>query len=154
MAARMCGYAVNMTGENAAAASDRRAESIARGTRHQHPVDPKRVAMARERLPSAEEGACFTSVLSLMADPTRARLLYALDVVEELCVGDLALALSASEDAVSYGLRVLRTAGLVTRRKEGRVVFYRLAEGFPEPLRQHCLRQLIEMSRSPVDDDG
>lgn len=109
--------------------------------------------MARERLPSAEEGDRLTSVLSLMADPTRARLLYALDVVEELCVGDLAIALSVSEDAVSYGLRVLRTAGLVTRRKEGRVVYYRLAEGFPEPLRQHCLRQLIEMSRAPVEDD-
>ncbi|MDP9823286.1 DNA-binding transcriptional ArsR family regulator [Nocardioides massiliensis] len=124
------------------------------GDRHQHPVDPTRVAMARERLPSAEEGDRLTSVLSLMADPTRARLLYALDVVEELCVGDLALALSVSEDAVSYGLRVLRTAGLVARRKEGRIVYYRLAEGFPEPLRQHCLRQLIEMSRAAVDDDG
>jgi len=109
--------------------------------------------MARERLPSAEEGDRLTSVLSLIADPTRARLLYALDVVQELCVGDLALALSVSEDAVSYGLRVLRTAGLVTRRKDGRVVYYRLAEGFPEPLRQHCLRQLIEMSRAPVDDE-
>ena len=109
--------------------------------------------MARERLPSAEEGDRLTSVLSLIADPTRARLLYALDVVEELCVGDLALALSVSEDAVSYGLRVLRTAGLVTRRKDGRVVYYRPAEGFPEPLRQHCLRQLIEMSRAPVDDE-
>lgn len=109
--------------------------------------------MARARLPSAEEGDRLTSVLSLMADPTRARLLYALDVVHELCVGDLAIALSVSEDAVSYGLRVLRTAGLVTRRKEGRIVFYRLAEGFPEPLRQHCLRQLIEMSRAPVDDE-
>lgn len=125
-----------------------------RGDRHEHPVDPRRVAMARERLPTAEEEDRLTSVLSLMADPTRARLLYALDVVEELCVGDLAIALSVSEDAVSYGLRVLRTAGLVTRRKEGRIVYYRLAEGFPEPLRQHCLRQLIEMSRAPIDDDS
>lgn len=122
--------------------------------RDQHPVDPKRVLLVRERMPSAEEGDRLTSVLSLMADPTRARLLFALDVVEELCVGDLALALLVSEDAVSYGLRVLRTAGLVTRRKDGRVVYYRLAEGFPEPLRQHCLRQLIEMSRAPVDDEG
>ncbi|UMG94903.1 metalloregulator ArsR/SmtB family transcription factor [Nocardioides sp. TF02-7] len=88
-----------------------------------------------------------------MADPTRARLLYALDVAEELCVGDLAMALGVSEDAASYGLRVLRTAGLVTPRRQGRMVFYRLAEGFPEPLREHCLRQLIEMSRRPIDDD-
>jgi hypothetical protein len=36
-------------------------------------------------------------------------------------------------------------------RKEGRVVFYRLAEGFPEPLREHCLRRLIELSRTRAD---
>lgn len=131
----------------------RRDATSGNGMRHQHPVDPTRVATARERLPSAEEGDRLTSVLSLIADPTRARLLYALDVVEELCVGDLALALAVSEDAVSYGLRVLRTAGLVMRRQEGRIVYYRLADGFPEPLRQHCLRQLVEMSRAPVDDD-
>jgi DNA-binding transcriptional ArsR family regulator len=104
-------------------------------------------------LPSPEEGDRLASVLTLMADPTRARLLYALDVVEEMCVGDLALAIGASEDAVSYGLRVLRTAGLATRRKQGRLAFYRLAAGFPEPLRQHCLRQLVEMSRAAVEED-
>ncbi|MGX5655169.1 ArsR/SmtB family transcription factor [Geodermatophilus nigrescens] len=86
-------------------------------------------------------------MLSLLADPTRARVLYALDVVEELCVGDLALALEASEDAVSYALRLLRTAGFVTARREGRIVFYRLADGFPQPLREHCLRQLVDLSR-------
>lgn len=123
-------------------------------TDHGHPVDPERVARARERLPSAAEGDRLTSVLSIMADPTRARLLYALDVVDELCVGDLALALAVSEDAASYGLRVLRTAGLVTRRKQGRVVYYRLSEGFPEPLRQHCLRQLIEMAQAPTDEEA
>ena len=37
-------------------------------------------------------------------------------------MGDLALALDGSEDSVSYGLRLLRTAGFVASRKEGRVV--------------------------------
>lgn len=32
-------------------------------------------------------------------------------------------------------------------RKQGRVVYYRLSEGFPDPLRQHCLRSLVELSR-------
>ena len=91
-------------------------------------------------------------MLSLLADPTRARVLYALDVVDELCVGDLAMALEVSEDAVSYALRLLRTAGFVASRKDGRVVYYRLAEGFPEPLREHCLRRLIELSQSPDDE--
>ncbi|MCZ2859549.1 ArsR/SmtB family transcription factor [Blastococcus sp. VKM Ac-2987] len=123
------------------------------GSPHAHPVDPERVAHARARLPGREEAARLTSVLSLMADPTRARVLFALDVVEELCVGDLALALDVNEDAVGYALRLLRTAGLVTNRKQGRVVFYRLAEGFPEPLRDHCLRQLVVLSNAAPGDD-
>jgi DNA-binding transcriptional ArsR family regulator len=120
---------------------------------HAHPVDAARVAQARARLPGREETAQLTSVLSLMADPTRARVLFALDMVEELCVGDLALALDANEDAVGYALRLLRTAGLVSNRKQGRVVFYRLAEGFPEPLRDHCLRQLVVLAGAAPDDD-
>lgn len=119
---------------------------------HPDPVDPARVARAVTRLPSRDDAAQLTGVLSLLADPTRARVLYALDVVDELCVGDLALALEASEDAVGYALRLLRTAGFVASRKQGRVVFYSLADGFPEPLREHCLRQLVELSRRPVQD--
>lgn len=107
-------------------------------TDHLHPIDPVRVTHAQSRLPSAEDAARLTGLLSLMADPVRLRLLYALDVVEELCVGDLALALGVSEDSASYGLRLLRSAGLVLTRKEGRVVFNRLAADFPEPLREHC----------------
>ena len=122
-------------------------------TSHDHPVDPARVASARARLPSAADAERMTSLLGLLADPVRARLLYALDVAVELCVGDLALALEVTEDQAGYGLRVLRGAGLVSRRKQGRVVYYRLADGFPEPLREHCLRQLVELSRAPVTDE-
>jgi DNA-binding transcriptional ArsR family regulator len=111
---------------------------------HAHPVDPERVRAAQARLIDADEAA---RLAGLLADPVRARILYALDVVDELCVGDIALALQASEDSVGYGLRVLRTAGLVTTPKHGRVVYYRLSQGFPDPLRQHCLRALVELSR-------
>lgn len=114
---------------------------------HAHPVDPERVSEAQARLIDLAEASRLAGLLGLLADPTRARILYALDVVDELCVGDIALALGATEDSVGYGLRVLRTAGLVTTRKEGRVVYYRLSEGFPEPLRRNCLRSLVELSR-------
>ncbi|WP_448640890.1 ArsR/SmtB family transcription factor [Geodermatophilus sp. URMC 63] len=120
---------------------------------HDHPVDPARVAAARSRLPSAADAERMTSLLGLLADPVRARLLYALDIAEELCVGDLAMALDVSEDQAGYGLRVLRSAGLVSRRKAGRVAYYRLADGFPAALREHCLRRLIELTRTPLDDD-
>ena len=115
---------------------------------HLHPVDAERVEHARSRLPSADDAARLTGLLSLMADPVRLRLIYALDIVEELCVGDLALALDVSEDSVSYALRLLRTAGLVHTRKDGRVVFNRLAPDFPAPLRDHCLRQLIALTHT------
>jgi DNA-binding transcriptional ArsR family regulator len=110
------------------------------------PVDADSVARARGRLLSAEDAGRLASLLSLLADPVRSRILYALDVVDELCVGDLALTLDVSEDAVTYGLRILRTAGLVANRRDGRVIYYRLAADFPEPLLEHCLRQLIELS--------
>ncbi len=113
---------------------------------HDHPVDPERVARAQRRLLSADDASRLASLLGLLADPVRSRILYALDVVEELCVGDLALALNATEDAVTYGLRILRTAGLVQNRRDGRIIFYRLANNFPEPLLEHCLRQLIMLS--------
>ncbi len=107
------------------------ADVAAHGDVHPHPVDPDRVAAARARLMSPEDAERLTSLLSLLADPVRARILYALDTGEELCVGDLILALKASEDAVGYGLRILRTAGLVVGRRAGRVVYYRRTDDFP-----------------------
>lgn len=118
-------------------------------------LDPDRVEHARARLPSADDAVRLTGLLSLMADPVRLRVLYALDLTEELCVSDLALALGCSEDQVTYGLRLLRAAGLVVARKQGRTVYNRLADDFPEPLREHCMRQLIEITRqvAPGNDE-
>jgi DNA-binding transcriptional ArsR family regulator len=121
---------------------------------HAHPVDPERVAHARGRVLSADDAARLSGLLGLLADPVRSRILSALDHVEELCVGDLALALDISEDAASYGLRLLRTAGMVANRKVGRIVYYRLADEFPEPLLAHCLHQLITLTRAVESDDG
>ena len=120
---------------------------------HQHPVDPAAVSHARGRVPTADEVARLASLLSLMSDPVRLRILYALDVSEELCVGDLALALDLNEDQVGYALRLLRSAGLVRTRKAGRVVFNRLDPDFPEPLREHCLHQLVTLSHHTVDEE-
>ena len=120
---------------------------------HEHPVDAARVAQARERGISAEDASRLSSLLSLLSDPSRTRILYALDLVEELCVGDLALALDISEDSASYALRLLRTAGFVQTRRQGRVVFYRLADRFPEPLLEHCLRELISLSRVASEEE-
>jgi DNA-binding transcriptional ArsR family regulator len=116
---------------------------------HEHPIDAHAVTQARQAVPTADETARLAGLLSVMADPLRLRIVFALDETEELCVGDLALALDVSEDAAGYALRLLRAAGLVTTRKEGRVVYNRLAPDFPEPLLHYCLRELIKVTANP-----
>ena len=98
-------------------------------TDHDHPVDPDRVDQARTAGLSGEQAETLAALLTLLADPLRSRILAALLATGEMCVGDLALALDATEDSVSYALRLLRTAGLVRRRREGRLGYYRLRDG-------------------------
>ena len=63
----------------------------------------------------------------LLADPNRLRILSLL-ADAELCVGDLAIALSMSDSAVSHQLKLLRALRLVKHRKQGRHVFYELLD--------------------------
>jgi ArsR family transcriptional regulator, lead/cadmium/zinc/bismuth-responsive transcriptional repressor len=120
---------------------------------HDHPVNAERVAIARAGVLSIAEAGRLAGLLGMLADPVRSRILFALVAAEELCVGDLALALEATEDQVSYALKMLRLAGLVSFRKDGRMVFYRLSDGFPHPLLEHCLRQLLTIA-SPEGSDA
>ncbi|MDQ2852434.1 MAG: hypothetical protein M3Y49_17205 [Actinomycetota bacterium] len=48
---------------------------------------------------------------------------------------------------------MLRIAGLLVIRKEGRVTYNRLADDFPAPLRDHCPRQLIDLTRTDIPED-
>jgi DNA-binding transcriptional ArsR family regulator len=118
---------------------------------HAHPVDQDRVAAAKAELLSVDEAGRLAGLLGMLADPIRSRILFALASADELCVGDLALVLDASEDQVSYALKLLRTAGMVTFRKEGRIVFYRLSARFPHPLLEHCLRELLTIAAPDGD---
>ncbi len=121
---------------------------------HDHPLDADGVAAARLSGLSADQASELAGTLSLLSEPTRLRILYALDHVEELCVGDLAVVLGVGEDATSYALRLLRAAGLVSKRKDGRVVYYRLSDDFPEPLLEHCLRRLVDLTETKRPRQG
>jgi DNA-binding transcriptional ArsR family regulator len=113
---------------------------------HEHPVDAARVAAAQAGVLSVTDAGRLAGLLGILADPVRSRILFALVMAGELCVGDLALALDVTEDQVSYGLKMLRLAGLVSFRKDGRIVYYRLSDGFPHQLLEHCLRQLLTIA--------
>jgi DNA-binding transcriptional ArsR family regulator len=55
--------------------------------------------------------------------------------------------------ACYFEVWMLRLAGMVSFRKDGRMVFYRLSDGFPHPLLEHCLRQLLSIA-SPEGHDA
>ncbi len=76
----------------------------------------------------ADDAALLAARFQLLADPSRLRMIYALVEAGEVCVSDLAGLVGASESATSHQLRQLRLAGLVRARKQGREVFYRVAD--------------------------
>jgi DNA-binding transcriptional ArsR family regulator len=115
-------------------------------TNHAHPVDAAAVRTARAAVLPVGDAERLGRLLALLSDPVRVRMLFALVAVDELCVGDVAMTLDISMDQASYGLKLLRSAGLVDTRRDGRVIHYRLADGFPHQLLEHCLRELLTIS--------
>ena len=85
------------------------------------------VAETRGRMAGAEDYTKLASLLKLFGDPTRARLLHALEL-RELCVCDLAALLGVTKSVVSHQLKMLRLANLVSSRREGQVVYYSLSD--------------------------
>jgi DNA-binding transcriptional ArsR family regulator len=63
-----------------------------------------------------------------MGDPTRLTIAAALAETDELCVCDLAWVTEKPENLVSHHLRTLRNAGLVTSRREGKMVMYAVTD--------------------------
>jgi DNA-binding transcriptional ArsR family regulator len=63
-----------------------------------------------------------------LADPTRLTIATALGATDELCVCDLAWVLERAENLVSHHLGILRTAGLVAGRRDGKMVLYALTD--------------------------
>ncbi|GGN37750.1 ArsR/SmtB family transcription factor [Deinococcus daejeonensis] len=90
-------------------------------------LHPEAVARAQAAQPPAACVEEASALLKAVADPTRLRLLTALST-GELCVHDLALVAGISESATSHQLRLLRDHRLVTAHRDGRTVFYRLAD--------------------------
>lgn len=102
-------------------------------------VDEDRVEAARARVLPEVELAGLTQLFRLLGDVTRARLLYALLEAGELCVCDLSAATDTPETNVSHALRLLRTAGIVKARRDGRMMFYSLDDAH--------VRMLLDLSR-------
>lgn len=88
---------------------------------------PQAEAIRRSRLEPSEAWIAAERARAV-GDPTRLTLAAALAQADELCVCDLAWIAERSQNLVSHHLRVLRNAGLVESRREGRMVLYALTE--------------------------
>lgn len=96
-------------------------------------IHQERVERARKTALSSGNAERLAALFKAMADPNRLRLLSAL-VSQEMCVCDIAAFLEISESAVSHQLRYLRSLSLVRNRREGTVLYYRLADDHVQEL--------------------
>ena len=85
------------------------------------------VNQVMNRMPDEDELYDLAELFKVFGDSTRIRILTVL-FGEEMCVCDIAEALSMNQSAVSHQLRVLKNAKLIKNRKEGKMVFYSLAD--------------------------
>lgn len=67
-------------------------------------------------------------IFKALSDATRMKIAYALSIEEELCVCDVANIIGSTTATASHHLRLLRNMKLAKYRKEGKLVFYSLAD--------------------------
>jgi len=112
-------------------------------------VDAAKVEVISQSLIEIDDAVDLAEMFRLLGDPTRVRILFALLEAGELCVCDIAAVVDTSDTKVSQAMRLLRGAGVVRNRRDGRNVYYRLHDSH--------VRMLLDLSRehlshNPADD--
>lgn len=85
------------------------------------------LALVNAKMPQEDELYDLAELFKVFGDSTRIRILYVL-FEAEVCVCDLAQALSMTQSAISHQLKILKQSRLVKSRREGKSVFYSLAD--------------------------
>lgn len=85
------------------------------------------VQTVSKQMLSQDISSNLADLFKIFGDATRVRLLHALKC-SEMCVCDLAACLGMTHSAISHQLRVLKAYNLVKSRKQGKVVYYALAD--------------------------
>jgi ArsR family transcriptional regulator len=85
------------------------------------------VEAAQKQMPTLATVEQLASVYKLLGEPSRLKIMLSLTACE-MCVCDLAAMLDSTPSAISHQLKLLRITGLVQSRKEGKMVYYSLAE--------------------------
>lgn len=91
-------------------------------------VHEQLVEKVNETMPDDETLYDLADLFRIFADSTRIKILYVL-FESEMCVCDIAQLLGMTQSAISHQLRSLKQSKLVKYRREGKTVFYSLADG-------------------------
>lgn len=90
-------------------------------------VHPEIIETVNSQIPDEKELYELADFFKVFADSTRIRILYVLKC-SEMCVCDIAQTLNMTQSAISHQLRVLKQMKLVKNRREGKTIFYSLAD--------------------------
>ncbi|MDD6058889.1 MAG: metalloregulator ArsR/SmtB family transcription factor [Ruminococcus sp.] len=82
-------------------------------------------------------------LLKVFGDSTRIRIIFAL-CQSEMCVCDIAGLLGMTQSAISHQLRVLKQARLVASRREGKAIFYSLADSHVKTIFYYAMEHVME----------
>ena len=90
-------------------------------------VHEELVDALKQQTPDDETLIRLSELFKIFGDPTRIKILYVL-LEHEMCVCDIAQLLGMSQSSISHQLRILKQASLVKFRRDGKQVFYSLAD--------------------------
>ena len=101
------------------------------------------VERVRNQIPGEDTLYDLTELFRIFGDSTRIRILYVL-FESEMCVCDIAALLGMTQSAISHQLRALKNARLVKARREGKTVFYALADDHVKTIINQGLEHVSE----------
>jgi len=84
-----------------------------------------------------------SQLFKTISDPTRIRILFALEKTE-LCVCDISIILNMTQSAISHQLKTLKDANLVSNRRDGKTIFYKLADEHVHAIFNQALTHINE----------
>jgi ArsR family transcriptional regulator len=101
------------------------------------------VDAVKKKMPEDNDLYDLSDFFKVLGDSTRSKIIWALDE-HEMCVCDLAVLLGMTKSAISHQLRSLREANLVINRREGKNVFYSLADDHVKQIFEKGLEHIRE----------